>query len=437
MLAGPMIVGIVASISVSLADAYFIGKLGTIELAAISFCFPVIMAIMSLAIGLGAGTGSIVSRAVGANRMNKAKRLATDSVVLASILVVLISVLGYLTIEPLFILLGASHDALPLIVRFMRIWYFSMPFLVIPMVANAVIRAVGDAFWPSLMMVCSSIINIILTPILIFGWGPIPAYHIEGAAWGTLIAYVFSLLFASWLLIVRERMIEWSLPVLAEILESWKQMFQVAIPAAVGNAVNPVGIAIVTAMIANFGEATVAGFGVATRIESFAVIPMLALSAVIGPVVGQNWGAQKIERVLLALKQCFKASLIWSVFIALVFWLSAPQLAALFSSESAVQEQAISYLYVVPISVFGYGWSIVAAGAFNAIGKSVTGLASYLIRVALLYVPLSTLAALYTDSQGVFIAISIANGVAGLLLALVSFRLMRYYFAKECQNSSA
>ena len=292
-LAGPMILGIMAVISVSLVDTYYVGQLGSAPLAALSFTFPVTLSISSIAIGLGAGASSVVSRAVGSDDRRDAKRLATDSIGLAIGIVILIATVGYFSVDWLFGLLGAEGEVLELVGRYMRIWFLSVPMLVLPIVANAIVRAVGDAFWPSAVMVGSALINISVTPILVFGWGFIPAMNIEGAALGTTVAWAFTLIFGFLLVAIREKMLTADMPSIADLIGSWKRVLAVGVPAGLGNAVNPIGIAVVTGILATYGDSVVAGFGVATRIESLSVIVMLALSSAIGPFAGQNWGADK------------------------------------------------------------------------------------------------------------------------------------------------
>lgn len=335
-----------------------------------------------MAIGLGTGAASVVSRMIGADDRDAAKRIVTDSLVLGLILVIILCAIGFLTIRPLFLLLGAKVETLEFIVRYMKIWYASMPFLVIPMIANAIIRSVGDAFWPSAIMVTSAIINIALTPLMIFGWGSVPAFGIEGAAWATLIARVFTFVMALLVLIYREKLIEITIPAFNILAKSWRDVIVIAGPAAAGNMVNPVGITIVTAILAVLGEATVAAFGVATRIESFAAIPMLALSAAIGPVVGQNWGADKKERITEALKFCYAICFGWTILLSGLLYYFGEWIVSQFSNDQTVITEAALYLQIVPISLWGYGITVVAAGAFNAIGKSMTGLGIYLIRTA-------------------------------------------------------
>lgn len=176
------------------------------------------------------------------------------------------------------------------------------------------------------------------------------------------------------ILLFRDRLIKFSLIGWKRIFESWREITQIGVAAALGNAVNPFAIAIV------YGYQVVAGFGVAGRLESFAVIPMLAMSGSIGPIAGQNWGAEKFDRVRGAVKFGFQICLIWSAVIAMGFWFYADALAAQFSDSTVVSEEATQYLLIVPITSAGYGITIVAAAAFNALGKPMLGLFLYLVR---------------------------------------------------------
>ena len=132
----PMIFGIVGMVAFNLVDTFFIGQLGTRELAAISFTFPVVFVLGSLAMGLGVGTSAVISRAIGEGDRTRVQRLTTDGLMLAVLIVIIFVTLGLLTIEPVFQLLGASPDIIELIKSYMVIWYIGMPFVVIPMVGN-------------------------------------------------------------------------------------------------------------------------------------------------------------------------------------------------------------------------------------------------------------------------------------------------------------
>ncbi|MFT7538316.1 MAG: Na+-driven multidrug efflux pump, partial [Lysobacterales bacterium] len=163
----PMIWGILAIMAFNVIDTIFIAKLGTTHLAAISFTFPVVMVVTNLAIGLGIGASSVVSRAIGEDNHQEIQNLTISALILSFVLAVVFIVIGYLTTEPLFSLLGAGDDTLPLISAYMNVWYLGIGFLIIPIVGNYIVRATGDMFWPAMVMAGSSILNLILDPILI------------------------------------------------------------------------------------------------------------------------------------------------------------------------------------------------------------------------------------------------------------------------------
>jgi putative MATE family efflux protein len=327
-----------------------------------------------------------------------------------------LSVLGWLTSRSLFAAMGARDEVLDLIVAYMDIWYIGMPFLVVPMVAGSLLRATGDARIPSLTMVLSAVVNVVLDPILIFGFGPVPAMGMEGAAWATLIARAFSMVLALSVLILRERLIVLERAPWDEVRTSWQQVMAIGLPASLANMINPLCLAIITAILARYGTETVAAFGVAGRIEALAAIPMLALSASIGPITGQNHGAGLPHRIRTALIDSFLFCVLWGLGMALLLWWSAGWFAAFFSDDPAVIADIVSYLHIVPLTLGGYGIVIVAAAAYNALGLGYRAMGFYLLRSAVLYVPLAWLASLWFDSSAVFIALAAANLLSGALI---------------------
>jgi putative MATE family efflux protein len=178
----PVFFGVFAMMLQGFVDAFFIGMVGDRELAALSFAFPILMIVTSVAIGLGAGTSSVVARAIGANNPERAARLATDSLLLSFIITAAFCLIGILTIEVLFTALGAPGDMIPLIREYMEVLYVGVPFVVVGMVGMSSMRATGDTRLPSLLMIMASITNILLDPLMIFGFGPIPAMGLKGAA---------------------------------------------------------------------------------------------------------------------------------------------------------------------------------------------------------------------------------------------------------------
>jgi len=165
----PMLIGMVAMLSYSIADTYFVGRLGTMELAAITFTFPVSFIVGTVTMGLGIGTASVCSRLYGANKFEDVERVAVHAMLLGGMTGLIIIMIGLSTIDPLFTLLGANETTLPVIHRYMGIYYWGGFFLVVPMISNSVLRASGNAKTPAMIMTASAIFNIVLDPILIFG----------------------------------------------------------------------------------------------------------------------------------------------------------------------------------------------------------------------------------------------------------------------------
>jgi putative MATE family efflux protein len=418
----PMVFGIIGVLSISLADAYFLGRLGTQELAAISFTFPVVLTLSSLGIGLSAGAASVTSRAIGAGDRQETKRLATDSLVLAFLLVACVAGLGYFLARPLFSLMGAEGGTLEDIVGYMQVYFLGLPFLVVPMVANGLIRANGDSVVPSGIMILAAVVNVGLDPVFIYGLGPFPRLEVEGAAWASVTARALTFVAALGIVIFREKLLSFALPRPGEVLRSWARVLAVGVPAAGSNVINPVSITIVTGFLSSYGEEAVAAFGVATRIESFASIPMLALSSAIGPVSGQNWGGGSKKRALRALKDTFLFCAGWAAVIFAVFWFFAEPIAGLFAPEEAVRSDASLYLKITALSLAGYGVVINAAAAYNATGRAVRGLGFTATRSALLYVPLAGLAVLFGPLWAVFAGIAAANVLSGAAVAFLAIR---------------
>ena len=158
----PMFLAILAMVVFNLVDTAFVGRLGTEELAAISFTFPVVLVINSLAGGLGVGASAVISQAIGKGDRYRVQRLTTDSLGLSVMVVVVFVSIGLVTIDPLFRLLGATPEVLPLIRQYMTLWYIGVIFVVIPMVGNATIRATGDTKTPAVIMMVAAGINIVL-----------------------------------------------------------------------------------------------------------------------------------------------------------------------------------------------------------------------------------------------------------------------------------
>ena len=302
-----MMAGVSSSILVQMLEMGFIGQLSTAHVAAITFTFPLVMVLTSIALRISIGTSSVIARSVGNRQVSteltpisgqggdEVARLGTHSLILVFILMIVISALCWLAIDPLFLAMGASPELLPLIHSYLDIYLPSTVLFTTAMICGSIMRANGSANIPGAIMTIGALVNLILDPIFIFGWFGFPAMELAGAATAMTLTRFGTLLVSLWYinadnLVLREAHF-------AGWLRSAKRILHVGVPAMATNLIGPVTAAYITFLIADYGEAAVAGFGVANRIEAVAAMLMFALSGSIGPFVGQNWGAHMVDRV--------------------------------------------------------------------------------------------------------------------------------------------
>lgn len=411
----PILFGITMMMAQSIIDAWFLGKVGDHALAAFSFGFPILMVITSVAIGLGAGTSSVVARAIGAGDHRRARRLATDSLLLSFMITATLSAIGILTIDPLFKALGAPAEMIPMIRTFMTILYSGVPFLVVGMVGTSSMRATGDTLLPGKLMMAGALLNVILDPIFIFGIGPVPAMGLNGAATAALLARGSMFLGTVYFMVYRLDMVSFNKPKPAELRKSWADILHVGLPAAGTNAIIPVAMTLITAMIARYGPDAVAGFGVASRVESLVLVIFYALSSVIGPFVGQNLSAGRERRIQTALRLCAMFCMGCGLIIAILLALAADFVPSLFSQNPDVTNVTRMFLWIAPVSYGAYGVVMVMNAAFNGLGTPMPAVYISVTRMMLLYLPLALIGRHLFGIAGIFVAYAVANLLSGLM----------------------
>lgn len=420
----PMSFGILAMMLVGIVDTFWVGTLGTAQQAAVQMSFPVTMLVMSVSIGLGAGAVSAVSRAAGRKDGTSIPRISTDALSLSIISVGLVSILGIVFVEDIFAALGASESMMPHVVDYMTVWFGGILLIVGPMVASNILRALGNATVPSLMMIAAAFINMILDPIFIlddvFGWFPGLGWGVSGAALATVAANGATFLMVSAYLVFKEKLIDFSWPGFGELLHNWADIARVGLPACISNVFNPLALTIAMSGLgmARFGDAAVGGLGVAGRVEAFAIVPLFALSACIGAITGQNGGANNLDRVREAFRSSFLFCIIWSFAIAVLLWLVAGPLAAAFLPSEEGQSIARTYWQIVPLTVAGYGITIAASAGFNGLGRPGHALVITAGRAIGLVIPGVLIGAQVFDSPlGLICGFAAANVIAGVLTA--------------------
>lgn len=408
--------GMAAVMLFNIVDTFFVGRLGTAELAAMSFTFPVTYVFSALMMGVGLGVSATISRAIGKGDRHQVRRLATDSLFLAFVLGIVFVVVGLATLDQVFRRLGAEGEILALVPEYMVPYYLGVLFLVVPMVGNSAIRATGDMKTPSLIMIVAGGVNMALDPVLIFGLGPFPKLGLRGAAIASVIAWMLTFAASLWILARRERMLDLDrMPRVAEVWDSWKRILHIAVPGGISSLMAPLSSAVLTRMVADFGPVAVAAYGVATRFEALSLIGVYALAVSVTPFMGQSFGAARWDRVREGLRFTSRAVLAWGLGVGALLLVLGRPLVGLFTKDPAVIDLATRYLRYVPWSYGALGAAMVAASVFSALNRpSRTALLSAL-RLLVLAVPLAWMGGRLFGVPGIFVGIASANLVAGVV----------------------
>jgi len=405
----PMLYALVAIMGLGVVDSYFISFLGTNELAAIGFIAPVTQIVNNFGLGLGMAISSIISKLIGAKKNDQAAQVVTNGFYLTAGLALITIIVLVWQLEPIFNLIGASHNTMPAILSYMHIWVFAVPAIMFSMVCSSTFRAIGDTKTSAVIAISMTLSNLILDPILIFGWGPFPELGIAGASIATLIAVLLSLVIAVYQLYFREKLLLLALPQWHDFKHSISKLLEIAIPAVLANSIVPITAAILTAIVAFLGTDAVAGYGVGARIEAVMLIMVYALSSTLPMFIGQNLGAKKYARVRQAISLSFRAK----------------SIAAQFSDQANVQETIVLYLWFVPIAFGLSGIVTLINVSMNVLGKPRIALYINIIRLILLYIPLAYMGSHLFGLKGFYIGIVISHCFAYLIAVTYLNRVLK------------
>jgi putative MATE family efflux protein len=425
----PMTFGMVAIFLFNLVDTFFVSMLGTQALAAISFTFPVTFIINSITMGIGIGISTQIGYLMGRARSNSASSIATHGILLAVVIVSLTSMLGLITLKPLFIALGAEPDTLFMIHQYMSIWYCAVPLLVIPMAGNSVIRATGDTKTPAKIMILSGVINGVLDPIFIFGFGPIPALGIKGAALASAISWLGASCYAVYILVKREKLI-----IMPNVNSFWRdssKLLKISIPATLSNTLIPISGAIFIAVLSQYGTEAVAAFGAAQRIESILLLVLMSLTSALTPFIAQNMGANNPSRSFAGLFMGMRFAIIFQTIIFLMIVPLSSYIASLFSQDGNVKTFLWQYLLCVPLSYGFQGVMMMLVSGLNALKKPINAFLWSCARLFIFMLPCALIGSFLHQVSGLFLGIAVANILGGITSYCYAIKLRRTHLSSE------
>jgi putative MATE family efflux protein len=424
-LALPMVAGILAMMGFNMIDTFFVARLGTLPLAAMTLTFPLVMVAGSVSLGISVSTSIAVSRAFGGNRPEDVKRLTTDAVALGILVSIIFAVIGFFLLNPVLHAIEGDLPTHELARSYMVIWLFGTPFFFLQMIGNMAIRATGDTVTPSVLIILGVVINAVLDPLLIFGVGPLPRLGIAGAAWATLIARGCTCIAVLWLLRVRKRMLISPFAGLRVVLGTWRTLLKNALPIGLNNLITPVQRGILTRLLAGLGAPVVAGYGVAIRVESFTLTCIFALQSVIGIFIGQNVGANRWDRVSRGVRFSEVFALLNGLVSFFLLVSFGKYIARAFNSETDVVRAAYVYFMVVGVTFGSRAVYLAGSAALNSLHHAVDATVITIVYGFIVTVAAAWVGSYFWGAAGLFVGLALGNLVGGLGTHLWLRRIVR------------
>ncbi|OBT08528.1 MATE family efflux transporter [Vibrio sp. UCD-FRSSP16_10] len=418
-------IGLMSLFIVDLLDMMFISMLGQVELAAaVGFAGTLIFFSTSISIGTSIAMGALVSKELGAKRVPSARRLVINILVSAFLVNAVITGIMTYYIPELLQLIGAKGAAFEHAKDYMYILLPSTPIVALAMAAGAALRAAGDAKRSMMATIWGGVVNAILDPIFIF----VLMWNVEGAAIASVISRFTVLAFSLTPLIRQHNLVgrfhfrQW--------LIGQRVIFAIAFPAICTNISTPVGNAFVTSAIAQFGEDFVAGFAVVGRLTPVVFAAIFALSGAVGPIIGQNYGAERVDRVKETLWNSLLIVSVYCVVVSLILYFLQSYIVSGFNLTGDADLLVRTFCTFVAITFLFNGMQFVANTSFNNLGKPLYSTALNVGKATVGTIPFVYIGSAWFGALGVLYGQALGNIVFGLI-ALCALRYHVYQLDKE------
>lgn len=424
-LSAPATVGMLVQAMYNLTDTIFVGRgLGeysTQGIAGIAIVFPIQMIVMAVAMTIGLGGASIISRSLGARDLQRAERTLGNMITLVLILSALFTLLGSIYIIPLLGIFGATPTILPFSFDYLSIILYGTVFFSFAMAINNILRAEGNAKDAMLVMVISGVINIILDPIFIFG------FHmgVEGAALATVIAQIAGAIYIMQYFISGRSIIALKLHNLALQYDIVRETFAIGISGFARQASSSIVVVLINHNLGFYGgDIAIAVFGVINRLFMILLMPMFGTIQGMQPIVGFNYGARNLTRVRDSVLLSIKVTSGIAIFGFLVLYLFPGQLFSIFTTDQQLIDSGISSMRMVVLALPLIGYQIVGSAFYQSIGRARPSLILSLARQVIFLIPLVIILPRFFELTGVWMAFPASDSLAfGLTYLMLSKEL--------------
>lgn len=419
-IAWPIIMANILQTAYQLIDTFWLGRLGANAVAAVSISFPILFLILSLGAGLTLAGTVIVSQYKGANDQKMIDFTSSQTVVIVFLISILLAFLGYVAASPLMSLVGAGPEILKDSVTYFQVSSFGFVFLFMFFVFQSLMRGIGNVLLPMYIVFGTVLLNLVLDPLFIFGFGDIKGYGVAGAAIASVITQGLSAAAGLYILFRGKQGIKIKFSCMKLEFQWVKRMFELGIPASLEQSSRAAAMTVMVMLVTSYGSEVVAAYGIGARILSLVIVPSIGMGIATTTLVGQNIGAGQIKRAEKIGDLSVKIAFFGLTGIGLLLFLFAENLTAFFvPNDPQVIKDGAEFIRIMSLSFGLLGVQQVLNGVFN--GTRFTQ-ASMLISIFSLWMvrfPVAFILSSKTELgfEGIWWAFPISN----LIAALVAF----------------
>ncbi|MCK2183389.1 MATE family efflux transporter [Halomonas getboli] len=407
-----MAIGVLSLLGFQLIDSAFVARLGTAPLAAQSFTFPLSFLIIGVQVGMGIAIAALISRALGAGETDRARRLGSLVLIVGALVIALLAVGLWLAQAPIFRRLGAEPESLTLIRAYWGPQLFSAWVGALLYFGYSLFRAHGNTRLPGSLMVVTSLANLALDPLLIFGIGDWAGLGLPGAAWATALAMLIGLAVMGMRLAASDWLATRGL--YAEAGQSLRPFLGIAGPAMISQLMPPLAAMLAISVVARLGESQVAAWGLASRLETLSLMAVLAMTMSLPPWLGRCYGAGDWPQVHRLMRLALKVAVIWQLALGLALALAAPWVATALAGTAEVGADLAVLLRCLPPSYAALGVCMLVVSAGNALGWPLRAMMMSAARLFAFYLPCLGLGAWLGGLPGLALGAALGNLLAGL-----------------------
>lgn len=422
----PASIGFLFNTLFNVVDTYFAGQLSVSALAGLTISFPIFLITIALASGVGTGSTALAAIALGKKDQLGYHQIAKNALLVSMLIAVVLLVVSPFAIPWLLQVSGGTGEVLNEGLAYMNVVIIGAVFQILNFTFNGLLSAQGNTKPFRNFLIIGFFLNLILDPMFIFGWFGLPRMGTAGVALATVLVQVIGTIYLG-ISFFKSQGYDRTLFIKSRLsLNSVRQLLKQGIPVSLNNATVSIGIFIIQYFIYQFGtNETIAGYGVAVRIEQIALLPTIGLNIATVALVGQNFGAQQWQRILQSIKQAAKYALILLTIGLVIIYPFAPQLVGIFNQDPQVIQEGARYLRIEGLAIYSYSMIGIASSVLQAIKKPYYAL---MIGVLRQFTPIFVFYALgqllNLGVTGVWWGIVLVNYTATILVWMIVYRLL-------------